>query len=367
MIEAFRECDFRPTTLETIETCRIILEDYRSQGLRLTLRQLYYQLVANHGLPNEEKSYKNLGDVVSKARLAGLLDWDAIEDRVRVPRVPSEWDSVADLVDSALYAYRLPRWKDQPNYVELWVEKDALAGVLSPIASEYHVPLMVNRGYSSQSAMYESAKRFKRRGAGKSLTLLYLGDHDPSGEDMVRDVGDRLEMFGVERLKVEKLALTMAQIQKYNPPPNPAKMTDSRAPAYVAKFGTSSWEVDALPPNVLAQIIRKALERLVNRPAMDRVKQLEQEDKAALRAAARTLVAKKAPRPGEEPVRDPEERLHLRRWVQPTTVCGAMATIETSTDDGALFADISKGDEPLGWLGPLECCADCLEIFNEGL
>lgn len=365
MLEVFKECEFRQATLDMIEKVREILDEYQGQGLRLTLRQLYYQLVALHGLPNEEKSYKNLGDVVSKARLAGLLDWDAIEDRVRVPRVPSEWNSVADLVESALYAYRLPRWKDQRNYVELWVEKDALAGVLAPIASEYHVPLMVNRGYSSQSAMYESAKRFKRRGAGKSLTLLYLGDHDPSGEDMVRDVGDRLEMFGVERLKVEKLALTMAQIQKYNPPPNPAKMTDSRAPGYVAKFGTSSWEVDALPPNVLAQIIGKALERLVNRPAMERVKTREQEDKAALRKAARTLSDQKSSASEEGPVRDPEERLHLRRWVRPDTLCGERATIETCTDDGAIFADISKGDEPIGWLGPLECCSACLEIFNE--
>ena len=99
---------------------------------------------------------------------------------------------------------------------------------------------------STNNTMYESAKRFLQADDDQVKLLFYLGDFDPSGEDMVRDVKDRLEMFGVE-LEVEKLALTKAQIAQYNPPPNPAKMTDSRAAAYVEKHGSSSWEVDALP------------------------------------------------------------------------------------------------------------------------
>ncbi len=289
--ETFRETNFRQTSLVLIERCNEIIVDYLGQGLRLTLRQLYYQLVSANEIKNEEKSYKSLGSLVSDARLAGLMDWDAIEDRVRQPRKASEWDNIGSLVDSALYAYRLPRWADQEHYVELWVEKDALAGVLAPIANEYHVTMMVNRGYSSQSAMYESGKRYKdAQDDGKRLALFYLGDHDPSGEDMVRDVADRLEMFGVEDLDTRKLALTMTQIRQYNPPPNPAKVTDSRAKAYIEKHGESSWEVDALPPNVLAKLIRSALSSVIDMEKMKDIKDQEQLDKDRLRKAVSEIM-----------------------------------------------------------------------------
>lgn len=205
MKQQFREIKFRAESLERIDLCNEIIDDYLGQGLRLTLRQLYYQLVSRDVIPNSEKSYKSLGGLVSDARLAGLMDWSAIEDRVRQPKRASEFNNLEELVQAALRSYRLPRWKGQAAYVELWVEKDALAGVLWPIAHEYHVVLMVNRGYSSQSAMYESAERYKDSwldDGDRELVLLYLGDHDPSGEDMVRDVKDRLEMFGAH-LRVE--------------------------------------------------------------------------------------------------------------------------------------------------------------------
>ncbi len=151
----------------------------------MTLRQLYYQFVIRNDIVDQEKSYNSLGNLISNARLAGLVDWDAIEDRVRVPRLPSEFENIKELVDTALQIYRLPRWQGQEHYIELWVEKDALSGVLAPLASKYHVTLMVNRGYSSQSAMYEAGMRFCQH-ADKLCTLFSLGDHDPSGEDMVR-------------------------------------------------------------------------------------------------------------------------------------------------------------------------------------
>lgn len=299
--EFFKQTNFKPKSLELIERCNEIIEDYQKQGLRLTLRQLYYQLVSANTIVNEERSYKNLGSLVSDARLAGLMDWDAIEDRVRQPRQASEFENLEELSRAALASYRLPRWRDQDNYVELWVEKDALAGVLAPIAREYHVTLMVNRGYSSQSAMYESAKRFKEaQENGKKLYLFYLGDHDPSGEDMVRDVEERLRMFevgtsfevgGCEDFNVEKVALTMIQIRQHKPPPNPTKITDSRAAAYIAKYGSSSWEVDALPPNVLARLIRGALMGVTDPAKMQRVKEREERDKKRLAAAVKELVS----------------------------------------------------------------------------
>lgn len=288
MKRAYRNCAFTDESLARIATADKILTTYAAEGLRLTLRQLYYQFVAHHGLPNTERSYKNLGELVSKARLAGKLDWDAIEDRVRQPQEARHWSSPSEFADAAVSVYRLPRWDGQDHYAELWVEKDALAGVLAPLAQEYHVTLMVNRGYSSQSAMYESARRF-RNADSTSLKLFYLGDHDPSGEDMVRDVGDRLSMFGVADLDVKKLALTMEQVEQYNPPPNPAKMSDSRAAAYVDKHGAHSWEVDALPPQVLQQIIRDAFDEIVDRDKMDVIIEREGRHKDALRRAAKRI------------------------------------------------------------------------------
>lgn len=281
MKETFIKRSFRLDSLGTIQVVNNILDRYDAQGLKLSLRQLYYQLVVINAVPNTEKSYKKLGGLVSDGRLAGLIDWDLIEDRIRVPRVPTQYRDIEELVNSALYWYRLPRWEGQSHYVELWIEKDALSGVLAPLASEYHVTLMVNRGYSSQSAMKEAAERF-RRWVDRDCKLFYLGDHDPSGEDMVRDVADRLETFGVS-VEVQKIALTMEQVRQYNPPPNPAKMSDSRAEAYVSKHGAQSWEVDALPPDVLNRMVRTAIEGTLDKEMMGRVKTREEEDKKALR------------------------------------------------------------------------------------
>lgn len=244
MKEEFRNKNFRDEALLRIDQCNVIITDYIGQGLRLTLRQLYYQLVSKAMIENNERSYRNLASLVSDARLAGLMDWDAIEDRGRQPHTQGSWDSIEQILSAAINGFRLDRWKNQPNYVELWVEKDALAGVLAPLGFRYHVTIMVNKGYSSQSAMYESASRFKDQiEYGKQCHLLYLGDHDPSGEDMVRDIRTRFEMFGAD-VDVTKIALTRAQITQYNPPPNPAKITDPRADAYIAKHGNSSWEVE---------------------------------------------------------------------------------------------------------------------------
>jgi len=289
MKETFKEINFRPDSLDLIAKCEEIVTDYLGQGLRLTLRQLYYQLVTKNIIRNEERAYKNLSSLVSDARLAGMLDWEAIEDRIRVPVIPSEWENLKDLVDSVLYSYRLPRWETQENYVELWVEKDALAGILRPMADQYHVPMMVNRGYSSQSAMHEASKRYLNQ--EKNLTLLYLGDFDPSGEDMVRDIADRMEMFGID-VVVKKIALTLDQVKKYNPPPNPAKHSDPRSREFIEKYGASSWEVDAINPSELRKIIKREIERLIDKDAMRIIIEKENEDKVRLDKAVQEIMEK---------------------------------------------------------------------------
>lgn len=285
MKHKFRSINFRADSLVKIRQMASIVEEYQGQGLRLTARQLYYQFVSRDLIPNTPSEYKKLTSLLAEARYAGLVDWNAIEDRGRVPDVPSEWSCIASLVDSALYAYRLPRWSNQPCYAELWVEKQALAGVLAPLAREFHVPLMVNKGYSSASAMFESAARIhtKSDNSKKPATLFYLGDHDPSGEDMVRDIETRLVEFGCTNLVVTKIALTMDQVKEYDPPPNPAKVSDPRAKSYIEKFGESSWEVDALPPDVLARIIRTSLSELIDNDALDEIKEKEDADKQWLK------------------------------------------------------------------------------------
>ena len=286
MKQRFRETNFHDKTMERINQAIEILNEY--DGQKLTARQLYYQFVSRGMIPNTPTSYKNITSMLTDARYAGLIDWHLIEDRGREPNIPSEWNDIASLVESALTAYRLPRWGGQDYYAELWVEKQALAGVLSPIARRYHVPLMVNKGYSSASAMFESAYRIiGRTSDGQAPIIMYLGDHDPSGEDMVRDIHDRLTEFGVEDLDVQKLALTIDQVKKFNPPPNPAKLTDSRAASYISKYGDHSWEVDALPPEELNRIITSAFDGIVDSDKMDEIMEQEENDKKRLREAVK--------------------------------------------------------------------------------
>jgi len=329
----YRNTQFKTESLARIKQLQTIVDEYQKQGLTLTARQLYYQCVARALIHNNDKEYKRITALLTDARYAGMIDWDAIEDRGREPSTPSQWSDPAALMESALRAYRLPRWEGQERYVELWVEKQALAGVLEPLAREHHATLLVNKGYGSASSMKEAAERIKKaqvldqelfddirtrlersddldegteerreakefmrlniEGAIRTPVILYLGDHDPSGEDMVRDIGERLKEFGVLWLQVEKVALTMAQVKRYNPPPNPAKITDPRADAYRAKFGDSSWEVDALPPDVLRRIIRQAFAKHIDTAKVAAVKAREEADKAELRKAVASIMEKR--------------------------------------------------------------------------
>ncbi len=277
----FKEINMTEKTLACIDQANSIIHEYMSAGYRMTLRQLYYQFVSRDLLANVEKNYRSLAKTISNGRLAGLIDWDAIEDRGRVPNVPPQWNEIDDVLTAAVEQFRLPRWNTQPTYAELWVEKQALAGVLEPLAYGFHVPLMVNKGYSSMSAMYESAQRFRRH--DKPKHLFYLGDLDPSGEDMVRDIRDRLYMFGVDDLEVTKVALTMAQVEEHEPPPNPTKVTDPRAAWFIEQYGDSCWEVDALPPPTLEALIRNALNEIIDREEMNAVETQEDVDKERIR------------------------------------------------------------------------------------
>lgn len=257
---------FSAESLAIIEKANQIIEAMLAQGFDLTLRQLYYQFVSQAIIPNTERSYKNLGSIVNDGRLAGLIDWDHINDRTRHLRSNSHWANPADIIKGAADSYKIDLWARQKYRPEAWIEKDALVGVIERVCRKEDVPFFSCRGYTSQSEMWAGAMRLKDWAQKRDQTpiIFHLGDHDPSGKDMTRDVTDRIELF-MGGVRLERLALNMDQIERYNPPPNPAKVTDSRATAYIAEFGDSSWELDALEPRVIVQLIQSNIDKLKNK------------------------------------------------------------------------------------------------------
>ena len=260
MTEAFIEKKFAHSSLAIIEQANAIIADYAAQGFRLTLRQLYYQFVARDLIANTQRSYKRLGNIISEARLAGLVDWDAIEDRTRNLATNPHWRDPASIIAAAADSFRIDKWADQDNRVEVWIEKEALIGVVERICRRLDVDFFACRGYVSQSEQWAAGKRFAEyRERGQEVVVLHLGDHDPSGIDMTRDNDARLGMFAREDVIVRRLALNYDQIESFQPPPNPAKLSDSRYERYFTRYGSESWELDALDPNVIQELIGAAV------------------------------------------------------------------------------------------------------------
>lgn len=285
----FVEQRFNAATLALIQHANDIIDEYREAGFVLTLRQLYYQFVARDIFANTVRNYKRLGSAINDARLAGRVDWDAIEDRTRNLTRSSTWSSPAEIVDACAEQYRRDLWGPQPRRVEVWIEKEALAGVFERPCDEFRVPFLSCRGYVSQSEMFVAASRFaKYQRAGQSVVVLHFGDHDPSGVDMSRDIVDRLRVFGVE-VEFRRLALNFEQVEQFDPPPNPAKVTDSRFATYEAQFGSESWELDALEPRVLARLVAEAVEDVVDRGLWERELAKEGVERATLESVARKL------------------------------------------------------------------------------
>ena len=275
------DINFRFNSRELMGLVNSVIEEYDEQGYELTLRQVYYQLVARGYIPNTERSYKNLGNLINDGRLAGLIDWNAIVDRTRNLKKNSHWERPESVIRSACYWYMLDRWCEQPNYVEVWVEKDALIGIVSKICYELDVPHFSCRGYTSQSEMWTAAQRFIGQGHRENRVIIYLGDHDPSGIDMTRDIQERLHMFGAD-VEVKRVALTMEQILKYNPPSNPTKVTDARASGYIKKYGYECWELDALEPSVITELIHNEVTALADQDLLLESANKEENDKLNL-------------------------------------------------------------------------------------
>lgn len=219
LYEKYIEKNFRAASLTLIEKAKKIMITYAEAGLDLTLRQLYYRLVAAAVIPNHQKQYDNLGALLSDARLAGLLPWDVMVDRTRSMKANSHWDNPASIMDAVAYSYGLDLWSDQENRPIVLVEKEALEGIVAQTAGELDIPYEACKGYFSQSEMWSLGKKCLRYlSEGQTPVILHLGDHDPSGIDMTRDIETRLSLFVGERVEVKRLALNMSQVEQYQPP-----------------------------------------------------------------------------------------------------------------------------------------------------
>lgn len=288
-----------------------IVEDYQQQGLMQTLRGYYYDLVGF--IPNSMEIYKRIGALITDLRYSGEIDWNAMEDRNRMVQIPSEWENVNSIIESAIYNYRLPRWSDQDIYLELFSEKDTMYPRLNPLTRKYHIPFNINRGYASSSVIYNLSKRLVEKiEEGKSIVLLYVGDHDPSGLDMIHDIRQRVTEFitGMSGYAYDKMsevrqeqileeldidfqiipvALTLDQVKKYKLPPNPAKLSDSRAEKYIKKYGKISWELDALKPQIMNKIVEEEILKHIDLDKYDAWIKKEKEQKKALEEFGETL------------------------------------------------------------------------------
>lgn len=260
---AYQQRRFTQKVQARLEAIDAIVTEYANKGFSLTLRQLFYQLVARGLIENTPKSYGNIGDTVKNGRLAGVIDWDAIEDRTRSVRCNSHWDSIREILEDAADSYQIDKRKTQPIYLECWIEKDAAVGIVEKVTNEFDVPCLSVRGYPSVTALRDAAQRFINESKREERIILYAGDHDPSGLDIPRNVGNTLREFGAN-VTIKRIGITDEQIEQYNAPPNPAKLTDTRSEDYIKKYGPVSWELDALPPEVLEELFEREISGLTD-------------------------------------------------------------------------------------------------------
>lgn len=279
---------FHGKTLEIIIQADEILQEYAAQGYPLTVRAVYYQFVSRNLISNSIKSYGVIQRALNDGRLAGLIDWSHIIDETRPMRQPSFWNSPSDILRTAADQFRLDHWADQGFRPEVWIEKTALVGVVDRTCHNLHVPLFASKGFCSTTELFRTAKRLRSyQDQGQQPIIFYLGDHDPSGMDITRDVQAKLSIFVGDRVRVDRLALNIGQVKEYRLPPNPAKMTDTRADGYVKQYGSNCWELDALSPQILNQLVRTAIEDKLDHNTLSIILQEESSHKKQLQYVAR--------------------------------------------------------------------------------
>ena len=298
---------------ELVDAAVEIAEEYAGDGFKLTLRQLYYQLVARGLSPNGQKYYTRLGNALGDARLGGACRVDIVEDRGRSVRsgyyTAFYHDVEEALATAADEVHELPLthlhvhpWYGQRIHVSVWVEKDALAGVFEPVCNKLGVGWFPCKGYPSISSLLEYLNHLKDAQAAHpgpdgfdAAVVLYFGDHDPDGMEIPQSADRTLlrlinEARGaphadeVPFIEFVRVALTKEQIDKYKPVPFPAKITSSRFPKYVRDTGLrDAWELDALDPKILQALINKEVSSRFDRSTYDAYKTVIDDARASMR------------------------------------------------------------------------------------
>lgn len=285
-MKQFKKINMQKETLKLIEETKIILEDYQMQGIKITLRGLYYQLVAKNLISNNLKTYGKLSRTLTNARYTGLIGWDLIVDNSNFLDICNFFNDIDDLLNAAINSYKLDRWEDQEYYIEVWIEKDALRGIIQPITNQYQINLFIPGGRVSTTMIYEASIRFsEKEKQGKKCVLLYLGDHDPCGLDMViRDIPKRMEVFR-NNVNIIPIALTKEQIQKHNIPTDQlTKEKDKTKKWYIELTDTDKcWELDALSPEILQSILEENILNFLDICKFEKIKSQEEEDKNKLK------------------------------------------------------------------------------------
>ena len=259
--------------------------DELERGRPMTLRQVHYRLVSRDDVyyRNTQADYDSLSQWLRDERLAGNIPWEWMEDRLRRPREIDMWSDLIDFMEAVRVTYRRDVWSTQPQYLEVWLEKDALSGIFQEALDEYGVTLNVGRGFDGWSSVKQAADRY---GDGEGVTVLYFGDFDPSGEDMVRSLRERLAHPDLPNRGSEpeilKCALTFNDITDYNLPPDFTKTTDSRRAAFVAQYGDVAVELDALPVDVLRERLVSEVESRMDLEALEATKEEQRHENQRL-------------------------------------------------------------------------------------
>ncbi len=263
-----------------------INEILKGEDGAITIRHLFYRLVAPGLIPKTEPAYKCLTKHLGKWRRAELIRWDAFADNTRWKYGGRRFNGLDDALEETVRTYRKNLWRDQQYYVEVWVEKDAIASIIVDEADRFGVPTFVCRGFASLSSLHEAARTFRwQEHLGKQVVVAYIGDHDPSGIYIDRKARETLaEDFDVE-VEFERIAVTPEQIEQYNLPTRPAKLGDSRA----RDWQGGCVEVDAMPPAELRQVIRDAITRRIEPWAWSQLQKAEAAEKETLREVIGSL------------------------------------------------------------------------------
>jgi hypothetical protein len=244
-----------------------------------TVRQVFYQATVRGVVVKTELGYRKVMKALVRLREDGRVPWHFIADNTRWMRKPLSFDTPDEAVEHMAASYRKALWRDIDVQVEVWIEKDALAGVIVDVTRMFDVPLMVARGYASLSFLHSAAADIMER--DRPAFIYHLGDYDPSGQDAAANIERRLREFAPEvAIAFRRIAVTRDQIRRWRLPSRPTKASDPRS----AGFDGDSVELDAITPQRLRELVQQAIERHMPTRQYEMLKQIEKEERNGLLA-----------------------------------------------------------------------------------